>query len=416
LKKIIAIVLIIVLISLGGFTFWLSQPALEGEEQITESVASANNRFAQAQREAENPELNGYISQEFQPLWTPGGGKGEVSPVSQALTSWGAFSNGTKGNTIDHAGLLKDESYLAARGGFETHLPGLLTTLDKRLFVVPKASLSRSETPDANGLRALAQGIHAYVESKVAEKKPAEAVPALAALFSLGGKMQGRDTMVNDLIGISMQRTAFETLALIPSDSALTAEDWLKLGTAVNQGIPPKDQMARAFEAEVSVSLEHIQKSETAAAESGTFLDRLFLQREKRIFMNQTAEQLKALKGEGLASYPTPEQEGGTIAAIRTSDFVRAGHLMEFHRRAMVLTATALDLRAYRAKFGKLPKNLEQLADMGLKAPEDSLDYDPEAGTVTIVMPPEVLGGLDRKDFDLSGWSEIPENSLIIHL
>jgi hypothetical protein len=418
LKKIIAIVVVLVSLMAGAFAYWINQPSLQGEEQITESVSSAKNRFAQSQREAKNPDLNGFLSEELLPLWAPGAAKAPVSPVQQIVSTWAAFSNGTRGNQVDHTSLLqaKDESYLAARNAFETILPDLVLNLNKRLFVVPRSALSSFETPDSGGLRMLGQAVYAFVESKVADGKPAEAIAPLASLFSLGGKMQGRGTLVNDLQGISLQRTAFETLALIPSDSDLTTEDWLKLGTAVAQGIPPTDQMARAFEAEVSVGLEHIQKNETAAAESGSYLDRLFLQREKRIFMNQTALQLAALKSDNFANYEDPESSGGTIALIRTSDFVRASHLMEFHRRSMVLTATALDLRAYRTKLGKLPETLDKLADMGLEAPKDAVEYTAELGTISIKIPPETLEGLDRKDFNLPGWSEITEDSLKLTL
>ena len=275
MKKIIAIVVVIVALLMGAFFYWIHQPALVGEEQVTQSVNDANKRFAQTQREAKSAELNGFLSEEFLPVWS-----GQEGEVKQTLTTWSAYSNALRGNEVNHSALLDDANYRAARDGYEAVLPSLLTELDKRLFVVPRESLSSSQAPDANGLRTLSHSVYAYVESKVAEGKPEEAVRPLAALFSLGGKMQGRETLGNDLAGIAIQRIAFQAVALIPSDSKLAAQDWLSLATAVNQGIPPKDQMARAFEAEVSVSLEQIQKNENEAAASGSSLDQLFLQRE----------------------------------------------------------------------------------------------------------------------------------------
>ena len=72
MKKIIAIVLVLCLAFSGLFLFWINQPTLVGESQISESVGSAKSRFSQLQREAENPNLNGYISTQFEPLWGAG--------------------------------------------------------------------------------------------------------------------------------------------------------------------------------------------------------------------------------------------------------------------------------------------------------------------------------------------------------
>ena len=422
MKKIIAVVVVVVSLFAAAFVFWLNQPAATGEQQVAESVSAAKNRFAQTQREADNADLNGYISEEFLPLWGSGRQKGEVAPVKQTVIDWVAFAD----EDTDHEALLanKDEKYMATRQAFEALLPSLVATMNKRLFVVPRPALSSFATPDAGSLRMLAQAINGYVRSKTAEGQPTEAVAPVAALFSLGGKMQGRETLSNDLMGITLQRAAFEALALIPGDAKLSAEDWLALGTAVNHGIPPKDQMSRAFEAEVGITLENIQQNEKEAAESGSYLDRLFLQREKRIFINQTAVQLEALKGGKLPDYQYPEPstsgfltgETGTIALLQVSDFLRARDIMDFHREALILTAAAMDLRAYRAKNGKLPETMDKLSEMGLTPPEGPIEYSPEQETILMEIPADSLQNVDAKDFTLPGWSEVTDKGLKLFL
>ena len=421
MKKIIAIVLILCLAFAGLFMAWINRPALVGESQISESVGAAKSRFSQLQREAENPDLNGYISVQFEPLWGAGQPQ-EASEIEQRLLAWNAFSNALRTGQTDHAAKLaaKDQDYLAARSAFEELLPALSEALNKRLFVVPRDNLSSYGVPDMGGLRLLSQAVYAYVESKVAEKKAASAVAPLAALFSLGGKMQGRENLVNDLSGLTLQRTAFKALALIPSDSDLTTEDWLTLAAAVSHGTPPPDQMISAFEAEVASSLEHILANEKDAAQSGSYLDRLFLQREKRIFMNQTALQLRAVKGDNLRKYRAPSPgfasslkgESGSIALISVDDFARADAIMEFNRICLVGASTALDLRAYRSQNGQLPENLDGLKKMGLKIPGDAMIYDRNQKTLTVKTPQDVLGAINSKDFALPGWSEVTSEGL----
>ena len=421
MKKIIAIVLVLCLAFSGLFLFWINQPTLVGESQISESVGSAKSRFSQLQREAENPNLNGYISTQFEPLWGAGQPQ-ETSEIEQRLLAWNAFSNALRTGQTDHAAKLatKDKEYLAARAAFEELLPALSEALNKRLFVVPRDNLSSYGVPDMGGLRLLSQAVYAYVESKVAEKDAASAVGPLAALFSLGGKMQGRENLVNDLSGVTLQRTAFKALALIPSDSNLTAEDWLTLAAAVSHGTPPPDQMISAFEAEVASSLEHILANEKDAAQSGSYLDRLFLQREKRIFMNQTALQLRAVKGDNLRNYRAPKPglasslkgESGSVALINVDDFARADAIMEFNRLCLVGASTTLDLRAFRAKNGQLPENLDGLKKMGLEVPGDALLFDRNRKTLTVKVPQDVLGVINGKDFALPGWSEVTSEGL----
>ncbi|MCA9779022.1 MAG: hypothetical protein KC800_19975 [Candidatus Eremiobacteraeota bacterium] len=422
MKKILAIVLIVCMALGGLFGFWINQPTLVGESQISDSVGSAKNRFSQLQREAENPQLNGYLSLQFEPLWGAGHPINETSEIEQRLQAWNAYSNALRGGQTDHGARLKagDTEYLAARTAFEGLLPGLVVALNKRLFVVPRKNLSGYGLPDTSGLRLLSQAIYAYVESKVAEKDAAASVEPLAALFTLGGKMQGRENLVNDLSGVTLQRTAFKALALIRPDSNLTTQDWLTLATAVTQGTPPPDQMVLAFEAEVAASLELILDNEKKAAQSGSYLDRLFLQREKRIFMNQTALQLRAVKGDNLRKYmpPTPgfmsslTGESGNIALINTADFARAAAIMEFNRICLVGASTALDLRAYRAKNGKLPVTLQEVKEMGLRVPPDSMEYDPKEATITVKVSQKVLETINKDEFTLDGWSKVTENGL----
>lgn len=422
MKKIIAIVLVICLTFAGLFLFWINQPSLVGESQISESVGSAKNRFSQLQRESENPQLNGYLAVQFEPLWGAGNPVHETSEIEARLLAWNEFSNALRAGQTDHKAKLadKDKKYLSARAAFEELLPALSSALNKRLFVVPRKSLSSYGVPDMNGLRLLSQAIYAYVESKVAENDTAATVAPLAALFSLGGKMQGRENLVNDLSGITLQRTAFKALALIPVNSDLSTEDWLTLAAAVSHGTPPPDQMVNAFEAEVAASLELILANERKAALSGSYIDRLFLKRERRIFMNQTALQLRAVKGDNLRKYRPPatgpvaalKGESGNIALINVDDFSRASSLMEFNRFCLVGASTVLNLRAYRSKNDELPETLEGLQEMGLTLSGDSMVYDHKGKTVTVKVPQDVLGTINAKDFDLEGWSEVTGEGL----
>ena len=167
-------------------------------------------------------------------------------------------------------------------------------------------------------------------------------------------------------------------------------------------------------------SLEHILANEKDAAQSGSYLDRLFLQREKRIFMNQTALQLRAVKGDNLRKYRAPKPglasslkgESGSVALINVDDFARADAIMEFNRLCLVGASTTLDLRAFRAKNGQLPENLDGLKKMGLEVPGDALLFDRNRKTLTVKVPQDVLGVINGKDFALPGWSEVTSEGL----
>ena len=136
--------------------------------------------------------------------------------------------------------------------------------------------------------------------------------------------------------------------------------------------------------------------------------------------MNQTALQLRAVKGDNLRKYRAPKPglasslkgESGSVALINVDDFARADAIMEFNRLCLVGASTTLDLRAYRSKNGQLPENLDGLKKMGLKVPGDALVYDRNQKTLTVKAPQDVLGVISGKDSVLPGWSEVTKEGL----
>ena len=213
--------------------------------------------------------------------------------------------------------------------------------------------------------------------------------------------------MSNDLV----------TLNMVTISKVLPEECFTKI--VISPCNAAKD-LPRSLYISTASSLEHILANEKDAAQSGSYLDRLFLQREKRIFMNQTALQLRAVKGDNLRKYRAPKPglasslkgESGSVALINVDDFARADAIMEFNRLCLVGASTTLDLRAYRSKNGQLPENLDGLKKMGLKVPGDALIYDRNQKTLTVKAPQDVLGVISGKDFALPGWSEVTSEGL----
>lgn len=409
-SRILLSVVVTVLLCFGLGRLWLSTPALQNQDGLKKSISRAQSRFLQLQREASNKTLNGYLSQEFLPLW---GAPGVADPEAQVVkdfSDWAAFA------AKDHGQLLKtrDEAYSKARARFEKHLPALVATLDKRLFTVPRKTLSAKESPSATGLGLVAQAVYAYTASKVAEGKPETPLPALGALYTLGGNLQGRDTLSLELTGISLQRTAFRATGLLPRDSSISGKQWIALSSAILSTLPPPEGMTRAFELEVAVSLEQLSRSQEALARSSNTLEQMMMERETRIFLNQTSAQLRMVQAEMGESF-TPTQSGA-IPLIRLNDFLTARDIMSGHRLMLQLTMTALDLRAYRASRGKLPPTLGGLKEMGIEPPLASAEYDPKEQTLGVVLSSTLLAHINKPEFDIDGWSRVKQNKLQLEL
>lgn len=419
--KITLVIVGVLLVAGGALWWWIRNPPLRHPHTIDAALREAQVRFAQLQREARNKAVNGYLDEEFLPFWNPLGLP--KSSKGEAIKRWSG-NYGSK--DVNHLTLhnAQDPDYQASRAQFERQLPALVRALGKPLFTLPRDSLSSSSpSPNQENLRLLALGITAYTRSVVLEDQASRAVDPLSVLFLLGSKLQGRESLLSDVNGISLQRIAFCGLGYLPKEGQLDAQQWIDLASSIEASVPPGDLFKKALESELSISVAEFDLMQERARQVGSWVSRLFLEREKRIYLNLMGEYLSSLKEGELSSYALPEDSlsnwlsgrCGELTPLMTTDLSRVEELMLLNRRSLLGAATVCLLRSHRAEHGKLPSTLNELRgwDQGTAS---ILDYDATKKTLLVKLPKELPSSPQVRDLILPGWCQANEKGLLLSL
>ena len=90
-------------------------------------MEASDARFLEAQRQAEDPELNGYLSETFLPLWGGETSRDETSEVRSVLKAWTERLDEGLGKPLFHFAMRRmgDPKYAKAQAGFAKLVPEL---------------------------------------------------------------------------------------------------------------------------------------------------------------------------------------------------------------------------------------------------------------------------------------------------
>lgn len=403
-KSFIIALLAIFLIPILLYGVWLQFPTARNPELVSEAYAVTNERIADLNMQAEDPEKNGFLNPTFVPYW---GRKDqeyqESSPTEKAVKAWNDhYSTPGKGEKIDHRSLqdAKDKDYLEALSGMEALAPELRTAINKPVFFPPKFELTADAMiPNLIAARACAQAMVGLAEAQVAQGKNEQAARDLVSVIHYGGLFNAQGTLIGDMIGVAIQAIGADGFfGLIDINFDFPANTWKSMTQTILKSTPPKDTVLRAMQGEMLFchnTIEQISENPGAVGELGGLpgLATLpgFLEREERIYNNTMTDLILAVKADRRVSFGSDLTEPtttdyitgrtGLIAQILIANYERADKQCRINRNRLTALATATGIAAYRAQEGRLPESLAQLSESGIPVVDEG----------------EVLGAMEYK-------------------
>ena len=402
------------------YPLWVAFPREKHASDIYKSTQAAEARRQVVQAKASSVETNGYLSPELHKWW---GIKTEAiqdQPAERAFKAWNEkYSSPAMGHDVDHKALLasRDSDYLKARQELEKFLPQYRKAALSEVFVVPLERMdAKSPVMNFIAVRATAQAVHGYVESKAAEGEAGVALNALGPVFVLGSHIQNDGVLISHMIGLAVQAIAFDALVneLSPKDE-ISSKDWRRFAKMLQRSTKEPNQFIEAMESELLMmenTLEGIESGRYPLADLeedglGT-LFRLpgFLSREHRIYRNNMGDILEDLRAERKFDKEVFNDFGfwsvfsgrfSMLSAIVIPNFHRAEAQISMNRRRLIAMTAVAGLLAFREKYGEYPKSLEQLSKVGVELPENNfLNYERQAKRATLMfsIPKDVLDKL----------------------
>ena len=394
-KSFIIGLLAVIALPIVLYGVWLQFPAARNQEIVSEAYAVTNERLAELNLRAEDPEINGFLNPTFSPYW---GRKDQEyqqsSPTETTVKAWNDnYSTPGTGLKIDHPALQaeSDPKYLEALSGMEALAPELRAAMNKPVFFPPKFKLTADAmVPNLIAARACAQAMVGLAEAQVAQGKKEQAARDLVSVIHYGGLFNAQGTLISDMIGVAIQAIGADGFfGLIDINNDFPADSWKSLTQTILESIPPKDTILRAMQGEMLFchnTLVQISENPGSLVEldgmSGLTAIPGFLGREERIYNNTMTDLVLAVKKDGRVSFGSDLTEptttdyltgrSGIIARIMIANYERADKQCRINRNRIMATATATGIAAYRAQEGQLPESLAQLSEAGIPVIEDS--------------------------------------------
>ena len=443
MKRIVLAVFAALIVLSVTVVIWARYPKLSHPKLITDTVARANERFKTRQGGANDPEQNAYLEPNFLPYWGIRAQQKENEPAEQAVEGWTAVAYDKQGRQVDHQALLKTSDtsdYHKGRDGFQAIYPKLSEAIARDKFVVPADKISLvNETAQFANLRTVAQAQVALAYSLGAEGKTQEAQSVILDILRFGWLQQG-DTMIGELIGMSIQTLALDPFQDLWSPGSKTSkEDWLKFASAFQRYAPTAEAFVNILEVEL-VALDQILDDMLAGKQvsgagittgAGTNIP-FILKRERRILLNQVSQTLRDAQAGNFPGGATKQipfswggwlkGETGILASVATPNYDKPAAMMTLHRAKMNGFAVACALLAFRAENGSLPENLSDLKDYGIEfndeMPIDRFTLDPEKSLLTYHLPQIIVTvtKAEQQKLPKGSWIRVKSDGLEFQL
>ena len=443
MKRIVLAVFAALIVLSVGVAIWARHPKLSHPKLITDTVSEANERFKTRQDGAGDPERNAYLEPHFLPYWGIRAKQKENEPAEQAVEGWTKVAYDAEGHQVDHAAQLKSpgtSDYHKGRDGFRAIYPVLSEALAKEKFIVPADKISLvNESAQFSHLRTVAQAQVALAYSLAAEGKTEEAQSVVLDVLRFGWLQQG-DTMIGELIGMSVQTLALDPFQDIWSPgSTVSKDDWLKFSAAFRQYAPPADAFVNVLEVEL-VAMNQIfddmlaGKSVSGAGittGAGTNIP-FILKRERRILLNQMSQTLRDAQAGNFPGGATKavafswggwlKGDTGILASVASPNYDKPAAMMTLHRAKMNGFGVACALLAYKAENGSLPENLSELSNYGIEfndeMPTDRFSLDREKSLLTYHLPQIIVTvtKAEQQKLPKGAWMKVKSDGLEFQL
>ncbi len=437
-------VFILVALSLGiiiaTYAFWVSFPPVKDPAFVEQAMKNASERFEAIQAQAKDPAKNGYLTPEFLPFWGRRGQEADdKAPINNVFDNWANFSSPSTGEPVDHKKLQieEDEKYLAALKEFDAMAPSLLEALRKPIFTTPEDRLAFDNIVlNFIAYRKAAQTLVGLAEAKKAQNRPVEVADILVTVVQSGERLMGHNSLIHDMIGVAIQAIGGEGIALLVDPAQpIGAEKAAELTGRLVAAVPSADQLYRSLEAELLMGhngiTDIIESGSKAADEVPVSGIPGFMQREDRIYQNVMAGLMKkAQAGEATTLPPGFDDPSlsdwitgktGILAQILVPNFTRAGAQVDFNRARTSGIATAFGVMTFREKEGRLPKDLDELAQSGIPVLSESdlkaMGYKVEGSGARLSVPfkpPEDM--TFNVSHDGEGWFELQGEEIVFKL
>ncbi len=387
---------------LGPIVFylvWVLLPRRLHGALVDQSVEASDARFLEDQRNARDPELNGYLSPTFLPVWGVAGTRDSEAEVCKALNQWTDRLDEGVGKPLFHVAMRKlgDAKYDKAHAAFSELVPALRKQAAKPLFVPVygdavgySAALS---SPNSMGIRQLARGLAGYASSLIGVGRYPQAMDAYLGALDLASHQSDAATFERALVGMTIWEEATTELAIhLSPETPMPATEWKRLASGLSRRVPSLDQLEIVLQNQIafdkhSLDLPTFNPLTHSLSDDDVWLVRALrwtglIAREERISSNIMGTVLKRLeRGESFETLPTdvrqPSDSGyflgkvsWTVTAVSPSyeHYTAALHLL---RAKVAGLATVACLMEYERAHKSFPDTLAQMRESGSTEPRD---------------------------------------------
>lgn len=417
---------------LGAAVVWVNSPALEHPQLANQVLLDTTKRFQERQKQAQSAQLNGFLAPQFRPFWEGRGRNKPGTPFENAVRGWQEYTSSAYAEPIDHQALLnrKDPTYLDRRAAFAEYLSALKEALSKPYFIDPAAGVG--DVPNLLSMRSIALGATALAESFWADGRHREAVTSTVVALDAGRHLL-EDSTMSQMVGISCHLALVETLYRSWDSEPLHSwQQWHELADQLQSACLTKELIVASHEQDLFngfITIQGIIKNPSSLGTLSSFGSAMtsptkfahilnapgMLEREKRIFLNQSTRILTALQQPLEAMLKTQTTSfswsgwflgQSSMLVAGPENLARAFAVVLDYRAQMAGLATVAGLKAYRGKLGAYPEHLSQLSELGLHPIEGfewgSMEYT-RGESIAVKLPSEAIPLL-RKVTATSGW------------
>lgn len=364
----------------------ISIPSEKNSQVIDEALAATDKRHKGLGTQLKNPQQNGFLNARMFPFW--GGSEGKKGPVHDVVAAWAnAYSMQGVKLPVDHVALLKskDPHYMKARRQFEGLLPDLITAFSLPRFQPVNENFAEpTKFFNKNALILLTMAMNGYAESLVAEGRPDQAALVYEMVFR-EGSLIGSDTQVlPTLEGVGLQALACQSMTVHLSPSAkMGPNQWIGLSTAIAATAPTSRTIERMLENDLAFGIGFLKRPRSsydgdARPLRGAYLLPGMRGRDMRIYRNLMSDILTQKQDPtALLQVTAPPTTfdaqlrglSGPGPEVLIPDYGKQFARINIHAAKMSGLAACTALCAYRAKFGKFPKQMAELDALKLEAP-----------------------------------------------
>lgn len=419
-KKLALGTLALVLLVIGMFWIWVQFPTSKYDQLLQEQRREVTQRHDALQAQAKNPESNGYLDPVFLPFWGSEDTRQASAAVNQKITAWTEFSSLKRGQTVDHAGLVNEPSYLETRKDFEELLPGLHQALERPVFTVPgtQPTLFRQRL-GLTAMRSLAFALSALAEAQVSQGEMGEASRSLLLMYRLGHHVSSQGDPAQLAVGRVFQREACRSLLnTVPTTSLSVdlAQEW----ASELESFPPTNLLARAAAYEMVALSETLKVSSSRQGMMTSWHYRLpgMMAREERICFNLMGESVSSLQSGN--SLPRPPSGGlgdwlagrsGDLSTIWIPQFDRLQLQLEYSEKLCQGVRLSCGLLAEHSRTGAWPKDL----------PDNEAQWDHAKQQLFVPLPTQLMArcqrdGIAKAGTEAGSWMTVKSDGLLFNL